>query len=240
MLHQYIEREDIERTSDALPGLIAAAEAAANHYDSLSRTAERCRKFLDNLPEGTVISEYVAMAQPLDNPQQTLNDTRARISAATKERDALDAIPIPSADIEARTRDFVAELAMRAKPYVRGVARGGKLSVRWPLNPASTVNDTRNWPQDTCNPLMLAALLHPDELAQVILNEIEREANQILPIKQRQQRIVELTAEIEELQREASDIVYELVLAGGAETYHQAGPAAVLGVLISDERQAAA
>ena len=29
-----------------------------------------------------MISEYVAMAQPLDNPQQTLNDTRARISAA--------------------------------------------------------------------------------------------------------------------------------------------------------------
>ena len=238
MLHNYIEREDIERTEAELPRLIEQAEVASNYYSSLTQTVERCRRWLDNLPDNATLEIYKPQVTQGD-PASALGRTREQLSAAIKERDALAKIPVPSDDIEERVRDLVAELAQRARPYVRGIARGGKLSVRWPPKPTSTIAETMYWPQDDCNALLMTALLHPDQLAEVILAEINREANETLPIKEREIRVAQLTDEIEELQRQASDLTYALVQAGGSHTYGQASAEAVLGVVVAQERAAA-
>ena len=158
------------------------------------------------------------MGEPPENLEEKLRETRKQIAAAINEKSALERIATPSADIEARVKAHVAELAQRARPYVRGVS-GGKLSVRWPPRPDSSVAGSIDWTQDTANPLMLTALLLPDQLAEVILVEIEREANKDLTVAQREARIEELNIVIEELQRRASDLVFHLVRAGHEETF---------------------
>lgn len=235
-MHTRIEAEDLSRLEQDLPRLIEQAEATSNRYTSLSATVDRCRRWIESLPEGTTFGEihlgdynFVENTSP-EEFEKMLRETRQQLAAAIKERNDLAKVPTPSADIEARVRDHIAELAQRAKPYVRGVSAGETLSVRWPPKPTSTVMDTAFWTMDTCNPLLLAALLHPDQLADVILTQIAREANTGLTVKQRETRIAKLTDDIDQLQRDASDLVFYLVQSGHVETFHQAPPEAVLGV----------
>lgn len=233
-----IETDVLDGLNNSLPALIQQAEITGNAHTSLTETVERCRRWLDSLPDATLLEPYTPQITEGD-PAQALKATREKLTTATKERNALARIPVPSEDIEEKVRDYVAALATKARPYVRGIARNDKLSVRWPPQPNSTVANTLGWPDDTCNPLLMAALLHPDELAQRILDEIEREANEHMPIDQRHTRIATLTDEIEELQRQASDLTYALVQTGDARTYGNAPAEAVLGVIVAEERQAA-
>jgi hypothetical protein len=91
--------------------------------------------------------------------------------------------------------------------YVRGIAEGD-LIVRWPPSPSADRSNTPSWTDNGANALLIAALLQPDALANVIMTEIDREANALMPIRERTARIAELEHDIDELQRVASDLAY--------------------------------
>jgi hypothetical protein len=132
-----------------------------------------------------------------------------------------------------RVERYVADLAELGTPYVRGGSGDKKLSVRWSSFESSRTN-TRNWSETSAHPLLLAALLQPKALADVICSEIDREANAEMPIAQREARIDELDDEIEELQRRASDLTHAICAAGGRKRFGNAPASAILGVRVSE------
>jgi hypothetical protein len=108
---------------------------------------------------------------------------RERIKDAKDKLDTLRAVPVPSADVKARIEDYVGSLA---RPKVSGVAEDETLQVSWPKDGISVL-----------------ALLLGDEMVEVLSQEVERMANDPMPLAERKKRIGELTAEIDTLKRQA-------------------------------------
>jgi hypothetical protein len=179
----------------------------ASKLDSAQYTLKNCRAFLDALPDDAVLTP-VASVKPngLD-----LDTVWRRIEDAEDEVKRLRAVPVPSSDIEARVREYVAALA---RPQVSGIGTGQRLQVRWP-------DDV----------IAVLALLLPDQMTNALLGEVERVSNLPMPLPQRKRRIAELQAEIDTLQRQA--------LALGAGT-SGLPPAVVLGVRVASRSSRAA
>lgn len=64
------------------------------------------------------------------DPAAGHKDVHAKLKVATTERTKLKHMPVPSEDMMERVEKYVADLAERARPYVRGTRQGGKLTVR--------------------------------------------------------------------------------------------------------------
>jgi hypothetical protein len=109
-----------------------------------------------------------------------LAEIRKCIKAAIAELDALKRAPAPSIDIEQRVRDYLRGLA----PKVRGVGVGERLSIAWPgaHSPSGYISE------HTCDPLALLAALFPDRMLALVMAEVERMANDPLPVAERPRR----------------------------------------------------
>jgi hypothetical protein len=141
--------------------------------------------------------------------------------------------PAPSADIEARVRDYVRGLA----PKVRGIDPGERLSIVWPgaQTPSGYIAET------TCDPLALIAALFPDCMLSLVMTEVERMANDPLPVGQRPPRIAALERELDELRRVEEALVAAAIASGQpVRRSPSAPPAAVLGVRVADKVSRAA
>jgi len=158
---------------------------------------------------------------------------RDRIKAADAELDALKRTPAPSSDIEACVRDYVRGLA----PKVRGVGVGERLSVVWPGAQSSFGYISEH----TCDPLALLAALFPDRMLSLVMGEVERMANDPLPVAQRAPRITALELALEDLSR-AEEVLVAAAIAAGHPVHRSplAPPAAVLGVRVADKISRAA
>jgi hypothetical protein len=137
---------------------------------------------------------------------------RERIKEAEDELALLRAVPTPAPDIRDRVEAYVQSLA---QPEVRGICAGQKLEVKWPSSA-----------------IAVFALLSPEKVQEVILAEVERVANDPLPIKERRARIAELKREIDEL----AYVEEALVVTSGAERSPGAPPHAVLGVRVVEAK----
>jgi hypothetical protein len=191
----------------SLDRLVADKPILENKLHSAENTLADCKAFLAALPDDAVL-EPVAPVKPNGCDLHTV---RQRIRDAEDELKALRAVPEPSADIKERIQDYVGSLA---RPRVSGIARGVTLRVSWPDDKISVL-----------------ALLLGDRMVEVLSQEVERMANDPMPLPKRQQRIGELEAEIDSLQRQA--------LALGADT-HGLPPAVVLGVRVASRSSRAA
>jgi hypothetical protein len=141
--------------------------------------------------------------------------------------------PAPSEDIEARVRDYVRGLA----PKVRGVGVGERLSVVWPGAQASSGYISEH----TCDPLALLAALFPDRMLALVMGEVERMANDPLPITQRASSVAALECELDKLHRVEEALVAAAIAAG--QPVHRSPsmpPPAVLGVRVADRASRAA
>jgi hypothetical protein len=162
-----------------------------------------------------------------------LAEVRKHIKAAIAELDALKRAPAPSIDIEARVRDYVRGLA----PKVRGVGLNERLSIVWPGAQASSGYIS----EQTCDPLALLAALFPDRMLALVMGEVERMANDPLPVAQRAPRVAALERELDKLHRVEEPLVAAAIAAG--QPVHRspsAPPAAVLGVTVADKVSRAA
>jgi hypothetical protein len=189
-----------------------------------------CKAWVDRLPAGTKLEPVPVTADGHD-----LAGIRDRIKAATAEVDALKRAPAPSSDIEARVRDYVRGLA----PKMRGVGVGERLSIVWP----GAQSSSGSWyiSEHTCDPLALLAALFPDRMLSLVMGEVERMANDPLPVAQRAPRVAALERELDELYRVEEALIAAALAAG--EPVHRSPsvpPAAVLGVRVADRASRAA
>src|SRR5262249_5337069 len=139
---------------------------------------ESCKAWLDRLPAGTKLEPVAVTTDGHD-----FAGIRDRIKTATAEVDALKRAPAPSSDIEARVRDYVRGLA----PKVSGVGVGERLSIIWPGAQSSSGYGYIS--EHTCDPLALLAALFPDRMLTLVMGEVERMANDPLPVAQRAPRV---------------------------------------------------
>jgi hypothetical protein len=192
------EYADLRKT---LERLVADQPAVETKFHRTRALASNCKRWLDELPDGTVLEPVKVKPNGLD-----IRDVRQQLADAQNELATLRAVPTPAPDIRKRVEDYVQSLA---QPEVSGLGAGEELEVRWPSNLISAF-----------------ALLFPTKMEEVILAEVDAMANEPIPVKQRRERITELEAEIDELHY----LEEALVVANGADHSPGALPAVVLGV----------
>jgi hypothetical protein len=187
-----------------------------------------CKAWVDGLPAGTKLEPVPVTADGHD-----LAGVRRRINAANAELEALRRAPAPSDDIEARVWGYLRGLT----PKVRGIGPGERLSIVWPGAQTATAYISEH----TCDPLALLAALFPDRMLSLVMTEVERMANDPLPVAQRPPRIAALERELEELHR-VEEVLVAAAIAAGQPAHRSASapPAAVLGVKVADKVSRAA
>jgi len=93
----------------------------------------------------------------------------------------------------------------------------------------------------TCDPPALLAALFPDRMLSLVMGEVERMANDPLPVAQRAPRVAALARELDELSRVEELLVAEVIAAGGlVHRSPSVPPAAVRGVRVADRASRAA
>ena len=122
-------------------------------------------------------------------------------------------------------------------PKVRGIGVGERLSIVWPgaQTPSPYISE------HTCDPLALLAALFPDRMLDLVMGEVERMANNPLPVAQRAPRIAVLERQLDKLHR-LEEVLVAAAIAAGQPVHRSpsAPPAAVLGVRVADRASRAA
>ena len=122
-------------------------------------------------------------------------------------------------------------------PKVRGVGVGEQLSIVWPGAQSSSGYISEH----TCDPLALLAALFSDRMLALVMGEIERMANDPLPVAQRAPRVAALEGEVAESYRVEEALVAAAFAASSAvQRSPSAPPAAVLGIRVADKVSRAA
>jgi hypothetical protein len=216
--------DDNPRVLDAeLQKLLADQNVLRERLHSEQSVLSSIKLWLDRLPAAAKLEPVTVSAEGKD-----LTAIRDRIKTVTTEMDRLKRAPAPSTDIEARVRDYVAKLA----PTVQGVGADERLSIVW--GPGAQQSSTF-LQERTCDPLALLAALFPDRLIALAMSEVERMANDPLPIAERPPRIAVLDRELEELSYIEEALVVAAIMAGRAvHRSPSVPPAAVLGVRIKN------
>jgi hypothetical protein len=208
--------------------LLADQKVLQKRLQAEQSVLSACKAWVDRLPAGTKLEPVPVTADGHD-----LAGIRKRINAANAELDALRRAPAPSDDIEARVWCYLRGLA----PKVRGVGVGERLSIVWP----GAQTPTGYISEHTCDPLALIAALFPDRMLSLVMTEVERMANDPLPVAQRPPRIALLERELDELHRVEETLVTVAIAAGQpVQRSPSAPPAAVLGVRVADKVSRAA
>jgi hypothetical protein len=114
---------------------------------------------------------------------------------------------------------------------VRGIGAGEELKIVWP-----GAKQTASGPDErSCEPLAMFALLFPKQLADAVMNEADRMANDPFSVAQRPARIAALEREIDELSH-VEEALIDAAIARSETVYRSASalPQAVLGVRIAE------
>jgi hypothetical protein len=215
--------DDDPRSLEAeLNKLMADQKVLQKRLQAEQAVLSACKAWVDRLPAGTKLEPVPVTADAHD-----LVGIRKRINAANGALDALRRAPAPSEDIEARVWNYLGGLA----PKVRGIGPGERLSIVWP----GAQTPTAYISEHTCDPLALIAALFPDRMLSLVMTEVERMANDPLPVAQRPPRIAALERELEELHR-VEEVLVAAAMTTGQPVHrsHSAPPAAVLGVRVAD------
>jgi hypothetical protein len=122
---------------------------------------------------------------------------------------------------------------LRPEARAEGARRGSRRAPQRRL--ARCPNPSPNISEHTCDPLALLAALFPDRMLALVMGEVERMANDPLPVAQRAPRVAALERQLDELHRVEEALVAAALAVG--EAVHRspsAPPAAVLGVRVAD------
>jgi hypothetical protein len=95
-----------------------------------------------------------------------LDVVRSRIAETKDEIARVQRLPVPSDDLGERIAHYVARLAVRAQPVIRGIADGETLSVHWPLTDHANRVHLTGFAPDEASALLIAALLDGERLAE--------------------------------------------------------------------------
>jgi len=211
-----------------LDALMADQKVVQKRLQAEQSVLSACK--LDRLPVGTKLEPVTVTTDGHD-----LADVRKRIKSTAGEIASLKCAPAPSSDIEARVKDYLRGLV----PKVSGVGVGERLSIIFPGAQSSPGYGYIS--EHTCDPLALLAALFPDRMLALVMGEVERMANDPLPVAQRAPRVAALERELDELHRVEEVLIVDAIAA--KQSVHRspsAPPAAVLGVRVADKVSRAA
>jgi hypothetical protein len=212
-----------------LERLVADQKVLQKRLQAEQSVLSACKAWVDRLPADTKLEPVAVSADGHD-----LESIRGRIKAANAQLDALRRAPAPSEDIEARVWGYLRGLA----PKVRGIGPGERLSILWPG--AQSASGSGYIAEHTCDPLSLLASLFPDRMLALVMGEVERMANDPLPVAQRAPRIAALERGLDELHRVEEVLVAAAIAAGQpVQRSPSSPPAAVLGIRIEKVSRAA-
>lgn len=171
--------EEYSELYATLKQLVAEKPVLEAKRDAAQSTLATCQDFLDALPNDVTLE--LVKTRPTNGV--TLDAVRTRIRKHEEELAELAAVPVPSADMRQRVENYVRTLS---QPRITGILKGETLRVTWP--------DER---------MSVLALLLGDRMVEVLSREVERMANDPMPLQARQRRIAELKGEIDAPQRQA-------------------------------------
>jgi septal ring factor EnvC (AmiA/AmiB activator) len=191
---------EYEDTYGVLKKLVADMPIIERKRGAAQSTYEECAAWIENLPDDVTLEAVKVRSNGAD-----LATVKERLTNAKDELETLSKVPVPPANVDQRVKEYVGALA---RPTISGIS-DGELKVSWPDGQAS-----------------LLAFLLPDAMTNALMREINRLANTPMPLPQRKQRIAELKAEIDTLQRQA--------FALGANDY-ATPPEIILGVKVRRE-----
>jgi len=213
-----------------LARLLADQKLMQQRLQAEQSVLSACKAWLDRLPASTKL-EPVAVA----TDGHDLTDVRKRIKRTAGEIASLKRAPAPSSDIEARVKDYLRGLA----PKVSGVGVGEHLSIIFPGAQSSPGYGYIS--EHTCDPLALLAALFPDRMLSLVMTEVERMANDPVPLAERPRRMASLERELDELHRVEEALVVAAIATGSSvHRSPSAPPAAVLGIRVADKVSRAA
>jgi hypothetical protein len=208
-------RGTLKQMVNDLPVLRRRCDAAQSTYSA-------CQVFLDQLPDDATLEPVTIHVDGHD-----LDEVRAKLGAAQAELAALCAMPTPSADIEERIRAYVEAMA---RLQISGIGKSERFKVVWP----GAGWDARGPREDRAEVLPMMALLFPDAMVAALMREVERMANEPLPLAARHKRITELEAEISELAYVEEALVAAAIARGeDVQRSPSAPPQAVLQVSVA-------
>jgi hypothetical protein len=195
------------------------------------RTVAACKAYLHELPADARLIE-VTEVRPGD-----LDDIRARIAEVKDEIARVQALPVPSSDLADRIKQYVAELAARARPLVLGVGDGQTLRVQFPLPAVANPIQMSGFSQhDEGNPLWLTAFLHPERLAERLTQAALAGG---ISASERDARLSALQQEMVEL-RYAEEASIISSVSNGDDVSRSASPPWAVLMVTTIEQQAAA
>jgi len=112
------------------------------------------------------------------------------------------------------------------------VGAGERLSI---VSPGAQMG-TQYISEHTCDPPSLVAALFPDRMLALVMGEVERMANDPLPVLERPRRVAALERELNELHRvEEALVAAAIAVSQPVHRSPSAPPVAVLGVRVADK-----
>jgi hypothetical protein len=135
-----------------------------------------------------------------------------------------------------RVKDYLRGLV----PKVSGVGVGERLSIIFPGAQSSPGYGYIS--EHTADPLALLAALFPDRMLSLVMGEVERMANDPLPLAESPARIAVLLRELDDELHPIEEALVADAIAAGQPVHRSpsASPAAVLGVRVADRASRAA
>jgi hypothetical protein len=196
---------DLDAALDQLNGEITRLDAEvakrAQRRQDLAQLVARCRNSLEQVPLGQVLARAHQHAAPRLNGEtapDALHRIRAEITKLQAELRSIAIAPLPSAELKAKARAYVAEIGKAAVPML--MAERGQFEVRWqpgvlasgPMGPACAA---------------LIAALFPDALYQMLEQQIDAVKGTGLSERERPQREAQIRERIHVLEAQEESLI---------------------------------
>jgi hypothetical protein len=164
-----VTAEEYERERSSFDENYARAMAAKVQAETERKVLAEAKAWVESLPSDSKLLLVQPAASDLD-----LAALCARLAGLREELKRLNGTPPVASDIEAKVAAYVASLAARASPLVRGFAEGLALDVKWPMGLDANRTNGVGFSNSDANCLVLLAAITPRELSKLIMQAIER------------------------------------------------------------------
>lgn len=223
------QRGDAENIQQEMTRLASRRDRQNQRQQEIAALVSRIREWLRALPSGSTLEPAEAVTAKL-RKGETLTDalTRVRDEIAVTQRDlrAVQAAPLPKADLKHKVREHVDTMAQRGRPKVS--TNRGALGVSFASESYSTPSTDRF--------VSVMAWLFPDAMTTRLQAEIDAlpEPALALSAREKAERSAELISNLLHLERQEEALI-ERTLGDGLDVLRRsnADPAAVLGVIVT-------